>query len=104
MKDDFDIDQTLEVLYKYSWVEFDSYDWTQERRLPSAIYTKIDARISKLKERLETNRPKLQARLIALQLEIDKKIRTSTSQRDTRILQYLQGELSILQELYQRAR
>ena len=104
IKDDFDVNQALEGLYKYSEVEFDNYDWTQDRRLPSAIYTKIDARISKLKASLEENRPKLQARLKALQYEIDKKIRTSTSQRDTRILQYLQGELNILQELYQRAR
>lgn len=103
-KDTFDVADMLDTLSQYSEIEFDNYDWGQERRLSSAIYTKIDARLENLKTVLELDRPKLQDRLAMLQLEIDRRIARSTTQREARILKYLKTELFILQELYRRVR
>jgi len=94
----------LDGLVTYDSPDFDNYDWSAERRLPTAIFQKIDAKLDAFEKTLDSDRPNLQAKLAMLQDEIRARLKIATTQREIRILKYLQTEITIMQELYRRPR
>jgi hypothetical protein len=56
----------LQDITLYSEAVFDTYDWTQDRRLPIEIYTVIDSRIAQLEKLLLKDRTKLDRNITGL--------------------------------------
>ena len=95
----------LQDITLYSEPVFDSYNWTQDRRLPIEIYAVIDTRIAHLEKLLLKDRTKLNRELTDLLALITSELAQSNkTARERVILRYVENELRILQALYSKPR